>query len=122
MLYQNCCIFLPKPEMNITYYDEKIWLIGRNEKAPVRNFKHGFSGFAARLTKEEANSIAQKPRVVSVFPDPILKLLHTTRSCDFLKDQSTPVKIHHPNTVYNSAPSSDVIIGILDSGYQIFSS
>ncbi|KAL3022593.1 hypothetical protein AAZX31_04G021300 [Glycine max] len=86
-----------------------------NEKAPVRNFKHGFSGFAARLTKEEANSIAQKPRVVSVFPDPILKLLHTTRSCDFLKDQSTPVKIHHPNTVYNSAPSSDVIIGILDS-------
>nr|KYP46309.1 Subtilisin-like protease [Cajanus cajan] len=90
-------------------------VLTRNEKALVRNYKHGFSGFAARLSKEEAESISQKPGVVSVFPDPILKL-HTTRSWDFLKNQSITVKIHHPSKVSNSAPSKDVIIGIFDSG------
>lgn len=87
----------------------------RNGKALVRNYKHGFSGFAARLSKKEANSIAHEPGVVSVFPDPILKL-HTTRSWDFLKYQ-THVKIDtHPNTVSNSSSSSDIVIGILDTG------
>ncbi|XP_047170764.1 CO(2)-response secreted protease [Vigna umbellata] len=90
-------------------------VIRRNDKALVRNYKHGFSGFAARLSKEEANSIAQKPGVVSVFPDPILKL-HTTRSWDFLKYQ-THVKIDaNPKTLSNSSSSSDVILGILDTG------
>ncbi|MED6106380.1 hypothetical protein PIB30_004153 [Stylosanthes scabra] len=90
-------------------------VIRRNEKALVHNYKHGFSGFAARLTKEEANSIAQKPGVVSVFPDPILKL-HTTRSWEFLKYQ-THVKIDsRPNTALPNSQSSDTIIGILDTG------
>ncbi|RDX78700.1 Subtilisin-like protease SBT5.1, partial [Mucuna pruriens] len=69
-------------------------VLTRNEKALVRNYKHGFSGFAARLSKEETNSIGQKPGVVSVLRDLILNL-HKTRSWDFLKDQ-IPVKIHHP--------------------------
>ncbi|XP_027354812.1 CO(2)-response secreted protease-like [Abrus precatorius] len=90
-------------------------VIKRNERALVRNYEHGFSGFAARLSKEEANSIAQKPGVVSVFPDPVLKL-HTTHSWDFLKYQ-THVKIDtNPNTVSNSSSSSDTVIGILDTG------
>ncbi|CAJ1973193.1 unnamed protein product [Sphenostylis stenocarpa] len=90
-------------------------VLTRNEKALVRNYKYGFSGFAARLTKEEANSLVHEPGVVSVFPDPILKL-HTTRSWDFLKAQSTPLKSHSPNRASNTAPSSDIVIGILDSG------
>ncbi|KAF7141202.1 hypothetical protein RHSIM_Rhsim06G0018000 [Rhododendron simsii] len=45
------------------------------------------NGFAARLSKEEANSIAQRLGVVSVFPDLLLKL-HTTGSWDFLKYQT----------------------------------
>ncbi|ESW08103.1 hypothetical protein PHAVU_009G018600 [Phaseolus vulgaris] len=90
-------------------------VLRRNDKALVRNYKHGFSGFAARLSKEEANSIAQKPGVVSVFPDPVLKL-HTTRSWDFLKYQ-THVKIDaNPKTLSNSSSSSDVVLGILDTG------
>ncbi|XP_061359287.1 CO(2)-response secreted protease [Gastrolobium bilobum] len=90
-------------------------VLRRNKKALVRNYKHGFSGFAARLSKEEANSIAQEPGVVSVFPDTILKL-HTTRSWDFLEYQ-THVKIDtDPNTVSNSSTSSDIVIGILDTG------
>ncbi|RDX76568.1 CO(2)-response secreted protease, partial [Mucuna pruriens] len=90
-------------------------VLRRNDKALVRNYKYGFSGFAARLSKEEATSIAQKPGVVSVFPDPLLKL-HTTRSWDFLKYQ-THVKIDTtPNTVSNSSSSSDIVLGILDTG------
>jgi len=89
----------------------------RNEKALVHNYKYGFSGFAARLSKNEANSIAQQPGVVSVFPDPILKL-HTTRSWDFLKSQ-TYVEID--NTLSSSTPSSsDIVIGMLDSGSLFF--
>ncbi|XP_027354813.1 CO(2)-response secreted protease-like [Abrus precatorius] len=89
-------------------------VLRRNEKALVRTYRHGFSGFAARLSEDEANSIAQKPGVVSVFPDPILKL-HTTHSWDFLKNQF-PVKIDDPNTVSNSSSSSDIVIGVLDTG------
>ncbi|KHN09070.1 CO(2)-response secreted protease-like [Glycine soja] len=86
-------------------------VLRRNENALVRNYKHGFSGFAARLSKKEATSIAQKPGVVSVFPDPVLKL-HTTRSWDFLKYQ-TQVKI---DTKPNAVSKSSSVIGILDTG------
>ncbi|RZC14639.1 CO(2)-response secreted protease isoform C [Glycine soja] len=92
-----------------------IVVIAINENAIVRNYKHGFSGFAARLSKEEANSISQKPGVVSVFPDPILKL-HTTRSWDFLKSQTRVNIDTKPNTESSSSSSSDVILGILDTG------
>ncbi|CAJ2642910.1 unnamed protein product [Trifolium pratense] len=87
-------------------------VLRRNKKALVHNYKYGFSGFAAYLSKDEANSIARQPGVVSVFPNPILKL-HTTRSWDFLKLQ-THVKID--STFANSSSSSNVVIGLLDSG------
>ncbi|KAK4275082.1 hypothetical protein QN277_018221 [Acacia crassicarpa] len=86
-------------------------VVKRNERALVHNYKNGFSGFAAHLSQEEADSIAKKPGVVSVFKDPILKL-HTTRSWDFLNHQ-TQVKI---DSVSASSSSSDTIIGILDTG------
>ncbi|XP_028784672.1 CO(2)-response secreted protease-like [Neltuma alba] len=86
-------------------------VVKRNGRALVHNYKHGFSGFAAHLSQEEADSIAKKPGVVSVFKDPVLKL-HTTRSWDFL-DHQTQVKI---DSVSASAASSDTIIGILDTG------
>lgn len=89
-------------------------VLRRNEKALVHNYKHGFSGFAARLSKNEAASIAQQPGVVSVFPEPILKL-HTTHSWDFLKLQ-THVKIDSTLSNSSSHSSSDIVIGMLDSG------
>ncbi|CAJ1975308.1 unnamed protein product [Sphenostylis stenocarpa] len=90
-------------------------VLRRDENALLRNYKHGFSGFAARLTKEEAYSIAKKPGVMSVFPDPILKL-HTTRSWDFLAQQSLTAMDTKLNTISNFSPSSDIILGVIDTG------
>ncbi|KAG7597683.1 Peptidase S8/S53 domain superfamily [Arabidopsis suecica] len=80
----------------------------------VHTYKHGFSGFAARLTAEEAKVIAKKPGVVSVFPDPNFQL-HTTHSWDFLKYQ-TSVKIDSGPPSSASDGSYDSIVGILDTG------
>lgn len=85
----------------------------------MHTYKHGFSGFAARLSEAEAQSVASKPGVISVFPDPLLKL-HTTHSWDFLKYQ-TALKIDSsPKTDTSNSTSSsngrDTIIGILDTG------
>ncbi|XP_008809445.3 CO(2)-response secreted protease-like [Phoenix dactylifera] len=83
------------------------------EKTLIRSYRHGFSGFAARLSEEEALAISRKEGVVSVFVDPIYQL-HTTRSWDFLQQMETD-----PNPDSDPASStqaSDTIIGILDTG------
>ena len=88
----------------------------RKSNALVHTYKNGFSGFAARLTKEEAKSMVDKPGVVSVFPDPILKL-HTTHSWDFLKYQTDLEIDSSPSSDSDSSSQeSDTIIGILDTG------
>ncbi|KAK9136492.1 hypothetical protein Syun_015822 [Stephania yunnanensis] len=84
----------------------------RVSEALVRRYKHGFSGFAARLTKEAAAKIATKAGVVSVFEDTLLQL-HTTRSWDFLQYQDEIVIDADDAT---TASSPDAIIGILDTG------
>ncbi|KAJ8762267.1 hypothetical protein K2173_007423 [Erythroxylum novogranatense] len=88
-----------------------------NSNSIIRSYRHGISGFAARLSAAEAQQIAQKPGVVSVFPDPVFQL-HTTRSWDFLKYQ-TDVEIESNPKSESSNSSSrgyDTIIGTLDSG------
>ncbi|KAJ4964404.1 hypothetical protein NE237_024343 [Protea cynaroides] len=84
------------------------------EKSLLLSYKHGFSGFAARLKAEEAQRIAEKPGVISVFVDPILKL-HTTRSWDFLQFQTDPVPDPIPDSDTVSG-GTDTIIGLLDTG------
>lgn len=88
----------------------------RKKNAILRSYRHGFSGFAARLSEAEAQSIAQRPGVASVFPDPVFQL-HTTRSWEFLKYQ-TDVKIDSNPTSDSSTSSngSDTIIGVIDTG------
>ncbi|XP_021283802.1 CO(2)-response secreted protease-like [Herrania umbratica] len=93
-------------------------LLKRKTNALVHNYKHGFSGFAAVLSAEEAHSIAERPGVVSVFPDSVLEL-HTTRSWDFLKYQTSVVIDSNPNSNSSSTTSdhdSGAIIGVLDTG------
>ncbi|XP_070038760.1 CO(2)-response secreted protease-like isoform X2 [Nicotiana tomentosiformis] len=91
-------------------------LIKRNKNAVIHRYENGFSGFAARLSESEAQSIAQRPGVVSVFPDPVLQL-HTTRSWDFLKYQTGDETNSSPSSRSDSSPNvADTIIGILDTG------
>lgn len=74
----------------------------------VYSYERSFSGFAAKLTDEEASRISEMKGVVSVTPNSMLKL-HTTRSWDFMgftKDNVEP------------ALEEDVIIGFLDTGQQ----
>ncbi|XP_057516100.1 CO(2)-response secreted protease [Amaranthus tricolor] len=87
-------------------------LLRRNRNGLVHNYKKGFSGFAARLTKTEAEEMGRQAGVVSVFPDPMLQL-HTTRSWDFLK-YGTSLLID--STPVLASQGSDTIVGILDTG------
>lgn len=75
------------------------------------NYKHGFSGFAAVLTKSQAAHIANYPGVVHVVPNRILDL-HTTRSWDFLHLES-----NLPDGIISMSRSGDgSIIGVIDTG------
>ncbi|GFQ07773.1 co(2)-response secreted protease [Phtheirospermum japonicum] len=54
-------------------------LMKRKKHPILHTYNKSFMGFAARLSDKEAESIAQRPGVVSVFPDRVSQL-HTTRS------------------------------------------
>lgn len=100
-------------------YCHNVCVRGLNiEKTIIRSYKNGFSGFAAKLTKDEAQVLRRKAGVVSVFADPIYQP-HTTRSWDFL--QQTAVLVDSsPNsdgtTPSPPPPAYDPIIGLLDTG------
>ncbi|CAJ2646818.1 unnamed protein product [Trifolium pratense] len=78
----------------------------------IYSYKHGFKGFAAKLTDEQAYQISKMPGVVSVFPNSKRKL-HTTHSWDFmgLLDDETM-----ENKGYSTKNQTNVIIGLIDTG------
>ncbi|GAU28082.1 hypothetical protein TSUD_223230, partial [Trifolium subterraneum] len=78
----------------------------------IYSYKHGFKGFAAKLTDEQAYQISKMPGVVSVFPNSKRKL-HTTHSWDFmgLLDDETM-----KNKGYSTKNQANVIIGLIDTG------
>ncbi|KAF7833345.1 cucumisin-like protein [Senna tora] len=76
----------------------------------VRSYKRSFNGFAAKLTSDQRDEIAQIEGVVSVFES---KTLHTqtTRSWDFMGFVEN-VKA----TKRNLSAESEVIVGVIDTG------
>ncbi|KAL9296092.1 hypothetical protein ACSQ67_021988 [Phaseolus vulgaris] len=106
-IYQN-------PTLTKKYHNKMLSsLLGSKEAAKssiLYSYKHGFSGFAARLTKHQAEAIAKFPGVVSVIPNGIHKL-HTTRSWDF-------IGIHH-STSKSALSNSNLGEGAIIGGQSI---
>ncbi|XP_020539569.1 subtilisin-like protease SBT3.8 isoform X2 [Jatropha curcas] len=89
-------------------------LLGSKEAAKssiLYSYRHGFSGFAARLSESQAVKIADFPGVIRVIPNSIHKL-HTTRSWEFIGLN------HHSsrNLLTQSNMGEGTIIGVIDSG------
>nr|XP_027192108.1 subtilisin-like protease SBT5.3 isoform X2 [Cicer arietinum] len=78
----------------------------------VYSYRHGFRGFAAKLTDEQASLISKMEGVVSVFPNSKRKL-HTTHSWDFmgLLDDQTMETLG-----YSIKNQENIIIGFIDTG------
>ncbi|PON57460.1 Subtilase [Parasponia andersonii] len=75
----------------------------------VHKYRNVATGFAARLTAEEAKALAAKDGVVSAQPDRIF-YLHTTHSPNFLG-------LHQGIGLWNESKlGQGVIIGVLDTG------
>ncbi|KAL3639199.1 hypothetical protein CASFOL_017106 [Castilleja foliolosa] len=91
-------------------------LMDREKDYVVHTYNKSLLGFAARLSEEEAESIAQRSGVVSVFPDRVSQL-QTTRSWDFLKYQGVAYESDDVRRSNNAeSTQADTIIGIIDTG------
>ncbi|CDP16605.1 unnamed protein product [Coffea canephora] len=76
----------------------------RSEDRVIHRYSNGFSGFAARLSEEEAESTARRPGVVPVFRDPY-------------QDDELSISFSQQSTSISSALHvEDTIIGIFDTG------
>ncbi|XP_058085387.1 subtilisin-like protease SBT3.9 [Magnolia sinica] len=89
-------------------------VLGSKEAASeslIYSYRHGFSGFAAKLTESHAQTIAEFPGVVHVTPNRFHKP-HTTRSWDFLG-----LDLHSQTNLLSGSNMGDgVIIGVVDTG------
>ncbi|CAM0879373.1 unnamed protein product [Alopecurus aequalis] len=109
-----------------SHHDMLATLLGSKEESAasvVYNYKHGFSGFAAMLTPEQAKQLAEFPEVISVEPSKS-HTMATTRSWDFLGlNYHTPGSgpLHGTNYGEDACGQKtnygeDVIIGVVDTG------
>ncbi|KAL1222428.1 Subtilisin-like protease SBT3.6 [Cardamine amara subsp. amara] len=103
------------PEFVTESHHQMLWsLLGSKEDAHdsmVYSYRHGFSGFAAKLTKSQAKKIADLPEVVHVVPDSFYKLT-TTRTWDYLGLSAANPK----NLLNETNMGEQIIIGIIDTG------
>nr|GMD53688.1 subtilisin-like protease SBT3.5 isoform X1 [Ipomoea batatas] len=97
-----------------THHDMLTSVLGSREAAVgsmIYSYRHGFSGFAAMMTKSQAQTIENLPGVVKVMPNSIYKL-QTTRTWDYLG-----LPYNSANTLLNdSKMGDDIIVAVLDSG------
>ncbi|EFJ12458.1 hypothetical protein SELMODRAFT_425502 [Selaginella moellendorffii] len=107
--------------LTTTHYDLLVKATGSMEVASaamIYSYKYVFSGFSARLTKEQADKLSRMPEVLSVHPNRVRRLF-TTRSWDFLglpiDAESKAASLLSKHRILDE-DSSDVIIGVLDTG------
>ncbi|GMJ00477.1 subtilase 3.8 [Hibiscus trionum] len=97
-----------------SHHDLLATVVGSKEIASdlmVYSYRHGFSGFAAKLTESQAQKLSELPGVVRVIPNSLHRV-QTTRSWDFLGLSS-----HYPTGVLQNSKMGDgVIIGVFDTG------
>ncbi|XWS50190.1 hypothetical protein CRYUN_Cryun12cG0067800 [Craigia yunnanensis] len=97
-----------------SHHDLLATIVGSKEVASdlmVYSYRHGFSGFAAKLTESQAQKLSELPGVVRVIPNSLHRL-QTTRSWDFLGLSSR----YPTNVLQNSKMGDGVIIGVFDTG------
>ncbi|KAK6275222.1 Peptidase S8/S53 domain - like 10 [Theobroma cacao] len=96
------------------HHDLLATIVGSKEAAVdsmVYTYKHGFSGFAAKLTESQAQQISELPEVVHVIPNRFHSL-QTTRTWDYLDISS-----YSPfNLLHDTDMGDGIIIGLLDTG------
>ncbi|PON53618.1 Subtilase [Trema orientale] len=86
--------------------------IDQAQASHVYTYRHGFRGFAAKLTDQQASQISKMAGVVSVFQNSKRKI-HTTHSWDFmglLDDETMEV------LGYSTKNQVNVVIGFIDTG------
>ncbi|KAL7123565.1 hypothetical protein ACP275_01G113100 [Erythranthe tilingii] len=97
-----------------SHHDMLTTLLGSKElalEAMVYSYRHGFSGFAAKITASQAQQLSEHPDVVSVMPNSFYNL-QTTRSWDYLR-----LSAQIPNNLASKSNMGDgIIIGVLDTG------
>ncbi|XP_031379822.1 subtilisin-like protease SBT3.9 isoform X1 [Punica granatum] len=82
-----------------------------SEDSMIYSYKHGFSGFAAKLTETQAKVMSELPAVASVIPNYLYKL-QTTRSWDYLGFAlDFPTDVLHESTL-----AHNLTIGLFDGG------
>ncbi|CAH8377771.1 unnamed protein product [Eruca vesicaria subsp. sativa] len=82
-----------------------------SRESMIYSYRHGFSGFSAKLTPSQARELSEHPDVVHVTRSTSMKLA-TTRVNDYLGlSPSTPTGLLHETDM-----GSEAIIGILDTG------
>ncbi|CAL0311712.1 unnamed protein product [Lupinus luteus] len=86
--------------------------IEKAQASHVYSYRHGFKGFAAKITDEQASQITKMPGVVSVFPNSKRKL-HTTHSWDFLGLMNNETMEIQGHSTKNQA---NIIAGFIDTG------
>ncbi|XP_019162830.1 PREDICTED: subtilisin-like protease SBT3.3 [Ipomoea nil] len=98
--------------------------VGSKEEAKkliIYNYKYSFTGFAAKLTKSQANKVAGLPGVVHVIQDK-QHAVQTSRSWDFLglglgQGQGQPSENSATDNLLHKAKMGEgLIIGVIDSG------
>ncbi|KAG2316937.1 hypothetical protein Bca52824_020059 [Brassica carinata] len=108
-------VHMAKSQMPSSFDHHSLWydssLRSVSESAEMLyTYNNAIHGFATRLTPEEAHSLMTQPGVISVQPEQRYEL-HTTRTPLFLG-----LDVHNSGLFPETGPSSDVVVGVLDTG------